>query len=200
MLPLQCPRIRRGFTLIEATVAMAITLIAASTLLLAIESTITAGDTALDRVIAEGMADQLLEDIRHCHYMSPGGSPTQYPLGPNSIEAAGAGWSLFDDTDDFDGLINAPPKDRFGKSLGTGNDTGGLRYSGQRLPDSFFAKWRQRVDICYVNPLDLSQRLSNGQTSEYRAAEVTIERADRDNVWETLARRRFVFAYLPPSS
>ncbi len=57
--------------------------------------------TALDRVIAEGMADQMLEEIRHKHYMNPGGSPTQYPLGPNPTEAAAPGWSLYDDSDDF---------------------------------------------------------------------------------------------------
>ncbi len=191
---------RAAFTLVEATVAMAVTLLAASTLLLAIESTISAGDEALERVVAEGMADQLLEEIRHTHYMSPGGSPTQYPVGPNATEVAGPGWSLYDDSDDFHGISNTPPKDRFGKSLGTGNDTNALRHANLRLNAAFLSRWRQRVDVYYVNPSDLSQRLPNGQTSEFRAAEVTIERAGADNVYETRAKRRFVFAYLPPSS
>ena len=201
MLPTSRPIRRRGaFTLVEATVAMAVTLLAASTLLLAIEATITAGDTALDRVIAEGMADQILEDLRHLHYTAPGGSPTQYPLCPNATELAGPGWSLYDDTDDFHGLTYAPPKDRFGQALGSGNDSNALRHANLRLPATTLARWRQKVEVYYVNEGNLSQRLPDGQTSDFRAAEVTIERADKDNVWETLAKRRFVYAYLPPST
>ncbi len=195
-----CRPRRSGFTLVEATVAMAITLLAASTLLLAIESTISAGDDSLDRVIAEGMADQLLEEIRHTHYMSPGSSPTQYPLGQDAGETSSSSRSDYDDSDDFHQYAVTPPKDHFGNLLGTGDGTGNLRNINHRLPSDYLERWRQRVEVYYVSPSDLSVRLPNGQTSDYRAAEVTIERADASNIYKTLAQRRFVYAYIPPGS
>ena len=191
---------RPAFTLVEATVAMAITLVAASTLLLAIESTISSGDTALDRVIANGMADQLLEEIRHTHYTAPGSSPTMYPLGPNATELAGPGWSLYNDSDDFHQFTAAAPVDRFGKPLGTGNDAGSRRHENFRLPETMLSRWRQRVEVYYVNASALAERLPAGQTSDFRAVEVIIERAGQNDVYETLANRRFVYAYVPPGS
>jgi type II secretory pathway pseudopilin PulG len=188
---------RPAFTLIEAIVALGIMALAGSVLLLAAQSSLRTTDELVRRTIAEGLADQLLDEIVTKRYMEVGESPTDSSLGTEANETS-AGRSLFDDTDDYHQLSLLPAKDAFGQEMGTGDDAGGLRHPGFRVPDGFFDNFRQRVKLYYVDPADPSQPLADGQTSYYRAVEVAVDYVAADGTERELAVRRRVYAYIPP--
>ncbi|HZL89975.1 MAG TPA: type II secretion system protein [Pirellulaceae bacterium] len=188
---------RPAFTLIEAVVALGIMALAGSVLLLAAQSSLRTTDELVRRTIAEGLADQLLDEIVTKRYMEVGESPTDSSLGTEANETS-AGRSLFDDTDDYHQLSLLPAKDAFGQEMGTGDDAGGLRHPGFRVPDGFFDNFRQRVKVYYVDPADPSQPLADGQTSYYRAVEVAVDYVAADGTERELAVRRRVYAYIPP--
>lgn len=189
---------RPAFTLVEAMVAITITGIAASVLLLGVEATLSSGDNAVERLIAEGLAEQLLDEALNQHYMEPGTTATTTPLGATTTELSGPGRTLFNDSDDYHNYTAAPPQDLYGKTLGTGNDEGGTRPATLRIPAHVLSQWRQKVEVFFVNDDDLSQNLTSG-TSQFRALEVTISRQEAGG-WLTLAKRRRVYAYLPPGA
>jgi type II secretory pathway pseudopilin PulG len=188
---------RRAFTLIEAVVALTILALAGSVLLLAAQSSLQTTDEAVRRTIAEGLADQLLDEIVTKRYMEPGDSPTDAVLGTESYETS-AGRSQFDDSDDYHQFVSLPAKDAYGQELGTGDDAGGLRHPNFRVPDGFFDNFRQRVQVYYVDPADPSQPLADGQTSYYRAVEVAVDYVAPDGSERELAVRRRAYAYIPP--
>lgn len=189
---------RRAFTLVEAVIAVAITALAGSVLLLAVESCLTTTAEATERTLAEGLAEQLLEEIFSRRYAEPGANPITGTLGKDASETSGNARLLFDDTDDYHGYVSQPPRDPWGNTHGQGDDAGGLRHANFHLPDGMLANWRQQVEVYFVNANDLSQRLTNG-TSAYRAVEVTIQHVQRDGTLRPLANRRRVYAYLPPT-
>jgi len=184
----------RGFTLVEATVAIALTAIAGSVLLLGTTSSLQNTDDSMRRTIAYGMAQQLMDEIMGCRYMELGGSATDTTLGPNSTEKAAGTRELFDDIDDFNGYRCQPPKDMYGVALGTDNGQGGQRYPNFQCPTNFLQNWRQEVDVYYVSENDLTSALSSGQTSDYRAVEVRIMYVDPQRGSTELAKIRRVVA------
>lgn len=191
-----CNRRRRGFSLVEALVALTITTLAGSVMLLAIESCLTSTSDAVDRMIADGMATQLLDEISVRRFMAPGDTALSIS-GPNATESAGSGRERFNDLDDYKNVSSKPAKGIWGETLGTGNDSGAARNANFCIPSSQFANWRQRVDIYFVSATNHSQKLTSG-TSYYRAVEVTIEYVKADGGVVPLAKRRRVYAYLPP--
>lgn len=192
-------RLRAGFTLVEALVAISIVAIAGSVLLLAVESTLQTTWDAVDRTIADGIAQQVLDEVMTKRYMAEDGGPLDpiSTLGANATERAGKGRERYNDSDDYRNFIAMPVQGIWGERLGTGNDEGGLRHPAFRVPESTFSNWRQRVDVYYVDPNNHSIRLTNS-TSYYRAVEVTIEQVGDDGSVRPLAKRKRVYAYLPP--
>ncbi|MCA9270890.1 MAG: type II secretion system protein, partial [Planctomycetales bacterium] len=98
---------RRGFSLIEAMVAMTVMALAGSALLLGVEASMRTTVDNLDRAVATGLARQSIDEIMGHLYTAA--DPYQYPLGPNSWEKSGAGRERFNDTDDFHGYSSTPP-------------------------------------------------------------------------------------------
>jgi hypothetical protein len=190
-------RQRRAFSLVEALVALTITTLAGSVMLLAIESCLTSTSDAVDRMIADGLATQLLDEISVKRFMSPGDTPLSIS-GPNATEVAGYGRERFNDLDDFKNFTAKPAQGIWGETLGTGNDSGAARNANFCIPSTQFTNWRQKVDIYFVGPTNHSQKLTGGSTSYYRAVEVTIEYVKADGGVIPLAKRRRVYAYLPP--
>lgn len=178
-------------------VALAITSLAGSVLLLAVETSLETTTDAVDRMVAEGLADQLINEISSKRFMATGLTAKSASWGPSGSEAAGNGRERFDDTDDYHGYSASPPQGVWGETLGTGNDVGGQRHANFRLPDGFFNNWRQRVSVYFVDPNNPSKRLTSG-TSEFRAAEVAIEYVTANGTTKTLAIRRRVYAYTAP--
>ncbi len=188
---------RRAFTLIEAVVSLVIMALAGSILLLAAQTSLRTTDAAVRQTIAEGLADQLLDEIVTRRYMEPGELPNESSLGAEGGETA-AGRSLFDDTDDYHNLIGSPAQGMFGEKLGTGNEAGNPRHPNFKVPDGFFDNYRQRVRVYYVDPLAPDKPLPEGQTSYYRGVEVAIDYLDPTGSEQELAVRRRVYAYIPP--
>ncbi len=187
---------RPAFSLVEAMVAISVLALAGSVLLLAVDSSLQTTTDAVDRTIANGLAQQLLDEISLAHYLEPG-TQTSDPLGPSGWESSGSGRERFNDTDDYHNFTADPAEGVYGEPLGTGNGDGAARPSAFQVAPSYFQSWRQRVEIYFVDPADPSVRLTSG-TSEYRAIDVTIERVELDGTVRPLARLRKVIAYVPP--
>jgi len=188
---------RGGFTLIEAIVSTAITVMAGSALLLGISSSLRTADDVRDLALANGIAQRLLDDISGKMYCGDPTIPFQYPLGPSATEAASVCRERYDDIDDFCNVPAQVPNDCWGVPLGSDNGQGGLRDPNFRIPSTFFARWQQSVSVFYLNPSNLTQALGAGQTSEYRAAEVTVSYRDPVQGTRVLAKIRRVFTYVP---
>ncbi|MCI0358702.1 MAG: prepilin-type N-terminal cleavage/methylation domain-containing protein [Planctomycetaceae bacterium] len=187
---------RRGFSLVEAMAAITVLALAGAVLILAVETSMQTTTDAVDRTIADGLAQQLMDEISLKHFMEPGTSCTD-PLGPSGWENAGSGRGRFNDTDDYEGFQAVPAEGIWGEPLGTGSGDGTVRYAAFQVPANYFASWRQRVEVYFVDPSNPSLRLTSG-TSEYRAIEVTIARLDDEGNARPLASRKKVIAYVPP--
>jgi hypothetical protein len=195
--PARTIRPRRGFSLAESIIAIGLTSMAGTGLLLALASSLQSTTNATDRAIAAGMADQLMDEIMGCRYSAAGAGAYQIPLCPNSYEMAGSGRERYDDTDDYTGFIAQPAKDQYGIELGQGDDVGGLRHPNFRLPSGTFSNWRQEIDVYYVSESNPSVKLTGSNTSNMRAVEVRIYRQDGNRGKELLKQARRVYAYVP---
>jgi type II secretory pathway pseudopilin PulG len=190
------PSRRPGFTLVEAMVSITVLALAGSVLLLAVDTSLQTTSEAVDRSIADGLAQQLLDEITLKHFMQPGTSSTA-PLGPSGWESGGNGRERFNDTDDYHQFEAQPVEGLWGEPLGTGNDDGAERHASFRPPSGFFANWRQRIEVHFVNPADPSARLTSG-SSDYRVIEVHIEQVTDEGGVRSLATRKKVIAHVPP--
>jgi hypothetical protein len=190
-------RQRTAFSLAEALVALTIMTMAGSVMLLAVESCLTSTTEAVDHLIADGMANQLLDEISLKRFMTAGDTPLTIS-GPSVTEAAGNGRERFNDLDDYKNVSSKPAEGIWGETLGTGNDAGAPRNANFSVPSTQFTNWRQRVEIYFVSPTNHSQKLTGSSTSYYRAVEVTIEYVKPNGGVIPLAKRRRVYAYMPP--
>ena len=186
------PAPRAAFTLIEAMMAMTVTVVAGSAVLLGIATSIQTTDDSLARTQAAGMAQLLMDEIAGQLYCDDPAQPYQYPLG-----AMGQARDQYNDIDDYEGLVMQPPTDPFGILLGTEDRNGGQRDPNFRVDSNYFADWDQAVSVYYVDPADPSQALPAGQTSDYRAVDVTIHRHSASQGTRPLANLRRVFSYVP---
>lgn len=189
--------LRRGITLIETLLAVTIAAMASAALLLAVESALSTATDAADRVIADGLAQQLLDEIVQKRYTEPGVAVDSTSFGPEMGETT-AGRSGFDDVDDYHNFSATPLVGRYGEALGSGDDSGSLRAENFRLTDSFFGRWRHLVQVYYVDS-DTLQPLASG-TSAYRCIEVVVEQLDSTNTFVPVSTKRQVIAYVPPAA
>jgi type II secretory pathway pseudopilin PulG len=188
-----------AFTLVEALVAISITVIGGTALLLGISSSLQTTNDALEQTIAMGLAQQLLDEaLGTRYYAASGGDPYQTYLGPSSYEEGGTGRERYDDIDDFNAIRSKPPVDPWGIELGTDDGEGLQRNSNFWAPRRLFENWQQEVDVYYVDEADLTTRLSGGQVSDYRVVEVRIVLVDPERGRRELAKVRQVVAYVPP--
>jgi len=180
-------------------VSLGIIAMSASVLLLAAQTTVQSRTDAMEQTIATGLAQQLIDEVLGQPYHSPGNSPTAYPLGPSGYESGGDGRERFNETGDYNGYVAEGAVDMRGVPLGEGDGSGGLRHPNFRVA-SFFHKFRQEIEVYYVDDNDPSIRLGPGQTSAHRAVEVRIGRINTDGSMSELVRLRQVFAYVPPTA
>jgi len=167
-------RLPPAFTLVEALVAISITAIAASVLLLGIHSSLQTTDEALEQTIAVGMAQQVLDQV--------------------------VGSATFDEIDSYENVVNQPPVDRWGIPLGDDDGEGGRRHPHFRAPAGFFDRWRQEIEVHPLSESDLTTPLPDGAASDYRAVEVRIVYDDPNRGPRELAKLRRVVAYVEPLS
>jgi hypothetical protein len=122
--------------------------------------------------------------------------PYESSLGPEAGESSGVSRVKFDDADDYNGYLAAPPVDFWGDVLGSGGSSTG-RHPSLANQGNDFSAWRQRIEVYYVDPANPQTRRANNQPSDYRAVEVTIERIETNGSIRPLATARRVFCYVP---
>lgn len=193
----------RGFTLVEAVVAMTITAIAASALLLGVNSSLMTTVDAEEQAIAMGIAQQLLDEVLGSRYCLLASSPSvdtahDIVLKPSVAKAAPGTRELLTDTDDFNGFSAQPPVDTWGVQLGQEDVDRALRHPNFMASPRSFSRWREEVRVYYVDEADLTYRLPAGQVSDYRAIEVTISEVNPQGGVRQLANLRQVVVYVPP--
>ena len=188
---------RPAFTLVEAVIAVSITAMAGSALLLGIGNSMQTTGEVLDQAIATGMARQLMDEIVGRRYCGAGTSPNETVLGPTGGENHGT-VRQYDDIDDYNGYVAQPPVDQFGIPLGSDDGRGAQRDPNFQAYPGCFNRWRQQVAVYYVNQSNVSQPLPAGQTSEYRAVEVTISIEDPIRGLRPAATLRRIVANVPP--
>jgi len=175
-------------------VAVGITAMAGAAILLGVQSSLQTSTHVVEKTIAQGLAHQLMDEITGCRYVENGADPYQTVLGPDSSELATGTREIFDDIDDFNNLDNQPPVDAWGIMLGQDDGQGGQRNENFMAPRKLLGKLRRTVTVYYVNPDDLSQRLTAGTPSDYRAVEVSIIHVREDGEKRELTRLRRVVA------
>ncbi len=161
-----------GFTLVEALVAISMTALAGSVLLLGVTSSLQNTDEALRQTIALGLAQQLMDAV----------------VGAGSIE----------EIDRYHGFSSRPPADRWGVELGTEDGHGGKRHSNFRVASGLLSHYGREVHVYHVGPGDLTLRQSRGTTSDYRLVEVCVTYHAPNNAATELVRMQRVVAYVPP--
>jgi type II secretory pathway pseudopilin PulG len=181
-------RRRLAFTLVEAVVAMAITAIAGSALLLGVSSSLTSTNEAEQQAVALGIAQQLLDEAAGA--MLRGTSQITPPTANSKRD-------LFDEVDDYQGVRSQPPVDPWGVRLGEDDGQGGRRLANFCAPNNYLDRWREEVDVYYVDESSFT-RLPAGQVSDCRAIEVRVLYLEPDGRARELAKLQQVVTYVPP--
>lgn len=179
--------------------ALAITSLAVAAVATVLMSSLVSTDNAVDRTIADGIAQQMLEEVMTKRYAATTANAYDTPLllGPSLVEMLGPGRSAFNDTDDFVGFSKSPPQGIYGETLGRGNDAGGNRDPAFGIGTTYFSDWRQRFRVYYVSASDLTTESSTA--TSYRCCEAIVEMKRSDGSWVSLSTRRRVYSYVPPN-
>ncbi|MGH7179607.1 MAG: type II secretion system protein [Tepidisphaeraceae bacterium] len=125
--------VRRGFTIIEASVSVIIV----SVMLVAALQTVSQAALLQHRIgqraRAKELARAMMTEILQQAYVEPGASPT---FGPEPGEVR----SGFDDVDDYNGLVEASPTSKDGTGLTVNRG----------------ATWSRSVTVVWANPVTLA--------------------------------------------
>ncbi|MCE9605268.1 MAG: hypothetical protein K8U03_10245 [Planctomycetia bacterium] len=187
---------RIGFTLIETVTALTLASVAGVTILASLATTTGASQDSLDRVVALGLAQQLLDEVSGMKYVEAPGGEYDTPMGPGSPEISAGARKQFDDIDDYNGIATTPPTDRWGIRLGTDDGKQSTRNTNFQIPATFLNGWKQQVDISYVSDSNLSTVLTSG-SSNHRLIRVRIIVTETDGSVTTLADLSRVVANVP---
>lgn len=190
-------RRRSAFTLVEALVSMTIAALASGALYLGLTASINTARYALEQTIATGIAEQIMDEVMGGIYVVYGGDPYQSYLGPNAYETSGTHRERYNDIDDYNAVVAAPPKDMYGITLGNDDGTGGMRHPSFRANSSFLANWREEIDVYYVSEADTTQKVTTAPYSNLRAVEVRIY-AVEGGVKRLITQIRRIHGYIPP--
>lgn len=195
------PRRRRtsrpGFTLVEALLSISLTAIVGTALVAALESTGEVNRAALDRFVAQGIAETIMDEIAGFSYCELGTSAYQLPLGPGSSEWVGSNRTGCDDIDDFHGLNQKPPLDPWGVQFGRDSVGTTERHASFCLPTNYLSRFRCKVEGYYVSSADLNTRLTGTNVSDYRAFHVKVSVTDPGTNEREIVNLRRVFSNIP---
>ena len=178
--------------------SITIAAIAGSVLLLGINSSLQTTGESLQQTIADGLAEQLMDEVLGGRYAAVGVGGYQTIFSASAYELNGSHRERYDDIDDYHALRRLPPVDAWGIALGKDDGEGDVRQANFQATNPILQDWRQEVDVYYIDESDLSTPLPSGQTSDYRMVEVRIVRVDPDRGNRQLATLRRVVAYVPP--
>lgn len=118
---------RKGFTIIEATLSVAIVGILLATSLTTFAGIAKSRRVVAERRIAYALGRQLMTEIQQQYFQDPTGATT---LGPDGAETR----PTYNDVDDYNGFTETPPTNKSGKAL------------------SDYTGWTRSVVVNYVDP------------------------------------------------
>ncbi len=166
------PNLVAGFTLVEALVAISITALAGSVLLLGVTSSVQSTDEALRQTVALGLAQQLMDEV----VASP------------SLDAL----------DEYHGSGSEPPLDHWGVALGTEDGRGGRRHPNFHAAPRMLDPYGREVAVYRVDPAEPAVRQSSETATAYRLVEVRVTYRPPNQPVRELAKLHRVVAYVAP--
>lgn len=179
---------RRGLTLVESLIAVSLTTLAGSALLTTIGSTVQISTDSAYTVIAQGMADQLMDEI----------ASVKFPRTSGGSGSGGSGRSAFDDLDDYNGWNASPPQTRDGMALGTERMTFGSstmqRPTNFQADPRFVSRFRQQVIVEKISEITGNTWVVVTSDTPLRRVTVTISYTDARNQTKVLAVQTRVFS------
>ena len=187
--PATAATLRRGITLVESLIAVSLTTLAGSALLTTIGSTVQISTDSTYTVIAQGMADQLMDEVASVKFPRTTGAITM---------VSGVGRAAFGNLDDYNGWNASPPQTRDGMTLGTERMTVGST-SAQRptnfQPDPrFVSRFRQQVSVEKIAEDTGGAWVVVTSVTSLRRVTVTISYTDAQNKTKVLAVQTRVFS------
>lgn len=185
---------RRGFSMAESLIALAITTVAGGAILASIGSALTTSATGASALLAQGLADQLLDEIAATRF------PQTWHAGLNTAASRIA----FDDIDDFDGWTERPPTNRDGREL---SQEGFVLFNfviprpvAMQPDTTLMSRLTREVRVERIQPDQQSNWtiVTNGESS-FRKVTVRVKDTDARNNTTTLVESLRIFSYVPPS-
>ena len=181
---------RLGFSLVESLIAVSLTTLAGGALLTTIGSTVQISTDSTSTVIAQGLADQLLDEMAAVKFPRTSGG--------TGLPSVGLGRTGFDDLDDYNGWNASPPQTRDGMALGTERMTMGStstqRPSNFQADPRFVSHFRQQVTVEKIAEVSANLWIVVTSDTPLRRVTVTISYTDARNQTKVLAVQTRVFS------
>lgn len=108
-------RRHRGFSLVEATVAIAVVGVLLAAAMAVRSAAAVRKDAAVRRERMHAIAAAILEEVSEQRYAEPG--VVNVVLGVDAGESTAGNRAKLDDIDDYNGLVMTPPRDRLGQAF-----------------------------------------------------------------------------------
>ena len=180
---------RRGFTLVESLIAVSLTTLAGGALLSTIGSTVQISTDSTYTVIAQGLADQLMDEVASVKFPRTTGAITM---------VSGVGRAAFGNLDDYNGWNASPPQTRDGMTLGTERMTVGslstARPTNFQADPRFVGRFRQQVSVEKIAADTGGAWVVVTSVTSLRRVTVTISYTDAQNQTKVLAVQTRVFS------
>ena len=162
---------RRGLTLIECLMSMLLLSMVMVGAISAVAGTRKMQTLTSDRVLGQQLAMGLLQEILDQAYQEP---DEMILFGPEGAEITG-GRALYDDVDDYNGLVDSPPADQ----------------NGNPLPG--FSEWSRKVIVEWADPVTFQPTA----TSDTQLKRITVTVLHGSKMVATLISYRSV-AWIDP--
>ncbi len=176
----------------ESLIAVSLTTLAGGALLTTIGSTVQISTDSTYTVIAQGLADQLMDEVASVRFPRTGG------MGSGSMPSGGVGRAMFDDLDDYHGWNASPPQTRDGLAIGTermmAGSTSMVRPTNFQPAPSFVSRFRQQVTVEKIAEVSGGAWVVVTSATPLRRVTVTISYTDARNQTKVLAVQTRVFS------
>jgi type II secretory pathway pseudopilin PulG len=169
---------RPGFTLVEAMIAISLTALSASVLLVGINASVKVTDDAMNETIAMGIAQQLMDEI------------VAKPRGDGITRTATTRNGL-KDIDDYIGYSKAP-EDRWAIPLGKEDSDGRYRQDNFKIDSDLLLRLRVQVSVRATDANGNSVSLTSNPL--YYSVQVSV--VDTAQGWRVLATLNRTVAYV----
>lgn len=183
---------RRGISMVESLIAVAVTAVAGGALLSSLGAAVQASTHASDALIARGLADQLMDEVRAARFPQDG-----------DVRSLDSTRESFDDLDDYHGWSARPPVDRSGIALGQeGLMSGNVRQSRMTVlqaDPSALANFTREVIVEPVESDGSGGWMAADASADSRRITVRVRYTDARLNSSTLAEVIQIISHVPSS-